>query len=78
MTEEQWKRVQEIVRTFRPGGITTENFEDLLPEPVQRPPEPATARQINYLKALRYMGPTKDLGKQEACRLIAGLVKERQ
>jgi hypothetical protein len=76
MTEEQWKRVQEIVRDYKPGSITSENFH-LLPDPVATPPAPATQKQINYLKVLRYKGPTTDLTKQEACKLIAGLVRER-
>jgi len=76
MTDEEWNRIQEIIRNFKPRGITAENFEDLLPEPVQRAPDPATTRQINYLKVLRFKGPTTGMTKQEACRLIAGLLKE--
>jgi hypothetical protein len=75
MTEEQWTRIQQIIKEFRPGGITAENYEALPPDPVSRPPEPTTARQINYLKVLGFKGPTIDLSKQEACELIARLAR---
>ena len=77
MTEDEFTRIQEITRQFKPSGITGENYETLLVKTNTMPAEPATARQINYLRGLRYTG-TMDLTKQEACNLIATILKEGQ
>ena len=75
MTDEQWSRIQQIIREFKPGNITSENWESLPPDPVPGSPELATPRQISYLKVLKYKGPMNDLSKRVACELIAQLAR---
>jgi hypothetical protein len=75
MTDDQWKRIQQIIRDFKPSEITSENWEALPPDPDSGSPELATPRQTNYLRFLKFKGTTAGLTKQKACKLIGDLLQ---